>query len=69
MFARHENVNRRVNFFDSLPGAFRHDVLKHHVFFHAVVNTVHIAIETGDELPSLAKQSYNHCFAFYKRCV
>ena len=55
VLARHENANRRVKCFDSLSGAFRHDISKHHVFFHAVVNTVQIAIETGDKLPSLAK--------------
>ena len=62
MLARHENVNRRVKSFDSLSGAFRHDVSKHHVCFHAVVNIVQIAIETCDERPSLTKQSCKHCF-------
>ena len=69
MLARHENVNRRVKCFDSLSGTFRHDVSKHHVFFHAVVNIVQIAIETGDKLPSLAKQSFNCCFALYEHCA
>ena len=69
MLARHENVNRRVKCFDSFSGAFRHDVSKHHVFFHAVVNIVQIAIETGDKLPSLAKWSCDCCFAFHKFCI
>ena len=60
MLARHENVNHRVNFFDSLSGTFRNDVSKHRVLFHAVVSMVQIVIEVGDKLPSLAKQSCKH---------
>ena len=65
MLARHENVNRRVKWFDSLSGTLHHDVLKHRVFFHALASTAQIAIEAGDELPSLAKQSHDQCFVFH----
>ena len=54
ILARHENVNRRIKSFDCMSEMLRHDLSLHHVYFHAVVNIVQIAIENGEKLPDVS---------------
>ena len=44
--ARHENVNRRIKFFKSVGGKFRHDPHKHVKYFFAVVMSCHLNFGT-----------------------
>lgn len=48
--ARHETVNARLKIFNLFNTAFRHDVNKHGVCFHAAINMTQIALQSGEGL-------------------
>lgn len=51
--ARHETVNARLKFFNSIKHTFRHDISLHSTVFHAVANLAALNIQTSDPLFSL----------------
>jgi DDE superfamily endonuclease len=50
IMARHETVNRRLKQFKVLGDRFRHEVTKHPICFHAVVNITELMIINGHPL-------------------
>lgn len=48
VMARHETVNSRLKQFRVLGERFRHNVRRHPICFHAVVNLTQLMIEHGD---------------------
>lgn len=50
IMARHETVNKRLRHFKVLKQTFRHDIKKHPMCFHAVVNVTHLILQNGEPL-------------------
>ena len=50
IMSRHETVNKRLRQFSVLRQVFRHDIKKHPICFHAVVNITQIILENGSPL-------------------
>lgn len=50
IMSRHETVNKRMKEFQVLKQAFRHDLAKHPMCFHAVANITQIKFENGEPL-------------------
>lgn len=50
ILARHETVNKRLRHFAILKNTFRHDITKHPMVFHAVVNVTQVILENGEPL-------------------
>lgn len=50
IMARHETVNKRIRHFKILKKTFRHELTKHPMVFHAVVNITQIIFENGEPL-------------------
>lgn len=50
ILARHETVNGRLKEFEILSTRFRHNLKKHPMAFHAVVNIVQLSIDNGESL-------------------
>lgn len=50
IMARHETVNRRLKQFGVLGTRFRHQLRRHPMCFHAVVNLTELMIENGESL-------------------
>jgi len=45
--ARHETVNGRIKMWNCTSTAFRHDLAKHHICFHAVTAITQLEIQEG----------------------
>lgn len=50
IMARHETVNKRLRQFAILKKSFRHDLKKHPICFHAVVNITQLVLQNGSPL-------------------
>lgn len=48
--ARHETVNRRLKHFNVLSQRFRHDLTRHSMCFHAIVNLTQIMLGSTNPL-------------------
>lgn len=53
IMARHETVNKRIRQFFVLKYTFRHNLKKHPIVFHAVLNLTQLMIENGEPLFSI----------------
>lgn len=53
IMSRHETLNKRIRQFNILSHTYRHDIKKHPMIFHAVVNITQIKIENGEPLFAL----------------
>lgn len=50
IMSRHETVNKRLRQFNILKNTFRHDISKHPIVFHSVVNLTQLIIQNGQPL-------------------
>lgn len=50
LLARHETLNGRLKEFAALGQRFRHELKKHPMVFHAVVNVIQVSIVNGEKL-------------------
>lgn len=50
ILSRHETVNKRLKQFRVLKVEFRHNIAKHPMVFHAVVNLTQLMLENGSPL-------------------
>lgn len=53
IMSRHETINKRIKHFKILSETYRHDIVKHKLCFHAIVNLTQLVIKYEEPLWSI----------------